>query len=127
MFAVNGMTVGPPTLNPLLVWWRSLHLTWNECPISERRAKTWNLLPVILAGAFIIRVALALSTDAIPHPDAIFQYLEQAHRIVFGNGIVPWEYRYGIRSWLIPGFIALILKSCARPWVREPGFLSAGG
>ena len=39
---------------------------------------------------------------ATHHPDETIQYLEQAHRIVFGYGVVPWEFRYFIRSWLIP-------------------------
>ena len=66
-------------------------------------------MPLVLAAAFLVRAALALNTDLISHPDAIFQYLEQGHRLAFGYGVVPWEYVYGIRSWIVPGFIALIL------------------
>lgn len=42
-------------------------------------------------------------------PDEIYQSLEQAHRVVFGRGIVPWEYVEGTRSWLFPGVLAGIM------------------
>jgi hypothetical protein len=32
----------------------------------------------------------------------VFQSLEQAHHLVFGHGIVPWEFQVGLRCWLIP-------------------------
>ena len=38
------------------------------------------------------------------------QYLEPAHRLVFGNGATFWEYFYGARSWLVPGLVAGVLK-----------------
>jgi phosphatidylinositol glycan class B len=56
------------------------------------------------------RFGVGLATDAVLHPDEVFQYLEQAHRLVFGPGMIPWEYEYGIRSWLVPLGIGLILK-----------------
>jgi hypothetical protein len=42
----------------------------------------------------------------IYRPDELFQYLEQAHRIVFGHGLVTWEYRDNIRSLLLPYALA---------------------
>lgn len=45
--------------------------------------------------------------------DEVYQYLEPAHRLVFGYGIVAWEFREGLRSWIIPGFIAGIIKAAA--------------
>ena len=42
----------------------------------------------------------------IHYPDEIMQSLEQAHRLVFGNGLVPWEFRDGARSWLLPALLA---------------------
>ena len=55
----------------------------------------------LLALAVALRIA-AFDPYATHHPDETIQYLEQAHRIVFGYGVVPWEFRYFIRSWLIP-------------------------
>ena len=64
----------------------------------------------VLVLAFAARAAVALSGDFVLHPDEIMQYLEPAHRLVFGNGVTYWEYFYGARSWLVPGFVAGILK-----------------
>ncbi len=67
------------------------------------------VLPLVLIGALMIRAAVALFTDHIYHPDELFQALEQAHRWVFGNGIIPWEFRFGTRSWLLPGLVSVPL------------------
>jgi len=56
---------------------------------------------ILMAIALLVRIA-ALIPFSMHHPDEIFQYTEQAHRLVFGYGTVPWEYRYGMRSWLVP-------------------------
>ena len=64
----------------------------------------------ILALAFVARAVIALSGDFALHADEIMQYLEPAHRLVFGNGAIFWEYHYGARSWLTPGFVASVLK-----------------
>ena len=70
----------------------------------------WKALPWIVAAGFVLRVVFALCADNIHHPDEIFQYPEQAHRWVFGNGLVPWEFRFGTRSWLLPAMVALPLR-----------------
>lgn len=59
----------------------------------------------VLAAALGLRL-LALTLGATYHPDEIYQYLEQAHRLVFGYAVVPWEYHYGIRSWFLPTVLA---------------------
>jgi len=66
----------------------------------------WALLAV-LAAAFLSRLAVPYWLPGIHHPDEIFQSLEQAHRLVFGYGVVPWEFRDGARSWLLPGLLSL--------------------
>jgi len=60
---------------------------------------------VVLFVGIVLRV-VAFDPYTAHHPDESFQYLEQAHRIVFGYGVVPWEFRYFIRSWLIPLVVA---------------------
>ena len=42
-------------------------------------------------------------------PDEIFQSVEQAHRFVFGYGLIPWEYREGLRSYIFPGLLAIFV------------------
>ena len=62
---------------------------------------------VCLAFALAIRLPIALFDNNVLAPDEIAQYLEQAHRLVYHHGPVPWEYQVGLRSWLIPGVLAL--------------------
>ena len=82
---------------------RLLHLqTPDERP--------WKFLLPVLALAFVVRAAIALCGDFVLHPDEVMQYLEPAHRLVFGNGVTYWEFFYGARSWLVPGMVAGVLK-----------------
>lgn len=70
-------------------------------------------LAATLATAWLLRLGLGLVLPRYHHPDELFQYYEQAHRIAFGSGVVPWEYRDGIRSWLLPGILAGLMKLSA--------------
>jgi phosphatidylinositol glycan class B len=75
------------------------------------RDGTFKLIVVaVLLVACIPRFWAAWVDQGIFWPDEIFQGPEQAHRAVFGFGIVPWEFRSGARSWVFPGLIAAILK-----------------
>lgn len=65
-----------------------------------------HALALIVAGALAIRLALLAGAPRSYFPDEIFQYLEAAHRLAFGPAVVPWEYRAGIRSWLLPLLLA---------------------
>lgn len=76
----------------------------------ENTEEIWQHLPLVLVLAFVARAAVALSGDFVLHPDEIFQYLEPAHRLVFGNGVTYWEYFYGARAWFVPGLVAGVLK-----------------
>lgn len=82
---------------------------------------SWHWLWPLLGIGFALRLVLAFNTNYILRPDEQVQYLEQAHRIVFGYGMVPWEYRVGARNWMIsyPAIFALYLaKSLGleQPW-----------
>ena len=88
--------------------------------------RPWKYLPLVLVLGFIARAAVALSGDFVLHPDEIMQYLEPAHRLVFGSGISYWEYFYGARSWLVPGAVAFVLKLFDLVGLGEP-FWYVGG
>ncbi|MDE2667808.1 MAG: hypothetical protein OXI69_16820 [Acidobacteriota bacterium] len=88
--------------------------------------RTWKYLPLVLALAFAARAAVALSGDFVLHPDEIMQYLEPAHRLVFGSGITYWEYFYGARSWLVPGTVAGLLMLFDAVGLGQP-FWYVGG
>ena len=75
------------------------------------RNNTWSR-PLIwsLIFAFIINSTLLLLFPGAIRPDETFQYMEPAFRLVTGHDVMTWEWRSGIRSWLIPGTIAGILQ-----------------
>ena len=86
----------------------------------------WRYLPLVLALAFAVRAGVALSGDFVLHPDEIMQYLEPAHRLVFGSGVTYWEYFYGARSWLVPGLVAAVLALFDALGLGEPRWYVAG-
>jgi phosphatidylinositol glycan class B len=69
---------------------------------------------LILVGGLVVGAALrlwvAFTDDGIFWPDEVFQSIEPAHRLVFGYGMVAWEFIEGARNWALPGFIAFWFK-----------------
>jgi len=63
----------------------------------------------VMLIALSLRMAAALFCEGYYHPDEHFMVLEEAHRIVFGYGIIPWEFVLGARSWFLPGVYSVIL------------------
>ncbi len=63
----------------------------------------------IIVLSLVVQLALAKLFPNILWPDEIFQTVEQAHRIVFGYGVVPWEFQpdFGIRNWVFPGLLTV--------------------
>lgn len=76
-----------------------------------------------LAVALALRILLALVLPTLYHPDEVFQSLEPAHRLAFGYGAVSWEWRYGIRSWVFPGFLAAVMRVTAWMGQGSRGYL----
>ena len=98
---------------------RLLHLQTSD-------ERPWRFLLPVLALAFAVRAAIALSGDFVLHPDEVMQYLEPAHRLIFGNGVTYWEFFYGARAWLVPGMVAGMLKVFDLVGLGEP-FWYVGG
>jgi len=59
----------------------------------------------LLALAALLRTAAALPL-AFHHADELWQYTEPAYHIAVGPWVIAWEMRDGIRTWLIPIFLA---------------------
>ena len=82
----------------------------------------WMMVGV-LGVALVVRVAAVLAFPSLHHPDENFQLFEQAHRLAFGYGIVPWEFIFGIRSPVLPVILASVFRLSA-PLVGGPeGYL----
>src|SRR6266446_3947872 len=77
-----------------------------------RTADTFLFVGTLIL-AFVLRLGCAILFRNVNHTDEIFQYMEPAHRLVFGYGLVTWEFREGGRSFLVPAAIAAIMKAAA--------------
>ncbi|MEE9252451.1 MAG: mannosyltransferase [Thermodesulfobacteriota bacterium] len=80
------------------------------------KTNAYILLIICLLGLWL-RVGLGLLLPNIMMPDEIFQTLEQAHRLAYGYGIIPWEFWVGLRNWLLPMFLASVMYSTG--WLAE--------
>ena len=88
--------------------------------------RPWKFLLPVLVLAFAVRAAIALCGDFVLHPDEVMQYLEPAHRLVFGSGVTYWEFFYGARAWLVPGIVAGALKVFDLVGLGEPVWYVGG-
>ena len=86
---------------------------------SDARARA--LLLASLALGVVLKVRIVFTDDGINWPDEIYQSFEPAHRLVYGYGLVPWEFLEGARTWAVPAFVAVWL------WLGKLFGLSAAG
>ncbi len=77
---------------------------------STDTVQFWSCLIGFGVLGFAARAAVALLRPVMHRPDEIFQTLEPAHRLLTGWGVVTWEWREGIRSWLFPQLLAGVMK-----------------
>jgi hypothetical protein len=78
-------------------------------------ARTARLLATLgLAIALLLRLVPTVFQPSLDWGDEIYQATEPAHRLVFGTGLVTWEFVARIRSWLLPGAIAAIMWPARR-------------
>ena len=87
---------------------------------SGRSRALWPMLHALAAAALVLRLVVAWWSEHVSHPDEIFQYLEQAHRLVYGYGFVPWEFRFGARNWLLPAALAALLEALRAIGLDQP-------
>jgi hypothetical protein len=77
-----------------------------------RRRLGFALSAVFFAG--LVARLVILPFEGPHHPDEFFQYLEPAWYHLTGVGAQAWEWRRGVRSWVLPGYngawMALLLK-----------------
>jgi phosphatidylinositol glycan class B len=86
-----------------------MHTMVDKRPVILERARQLTgdrTLLFLLALALLVRLAAIVAFPSLHHPDENFQLFEQAHRIAFGYGVVPWEFREGIRSPVLPYLLA---------------------
>ena len=81
-------------------------------PSAGGDAPVWGHLWTLLAVGLALRLVAVFSADWTYRADEIMQYLEQAHRLVFGAGFMPWEIRLGARNLLIAAPAAGVMALC---------------
>jgi GPI mannosyltransferase 3 len=91
---------------------------WTEALAGPRLGLFVLTLALGLGAA--LRLWLSFSDDGVYWPDEIYQSLEPAHRLVFGYGVIPWEFQEGARNWALPGFCAALLKLATLVGLAEP-------
>lgn len=89
-------------------------------PLAESARVGAILLALVLAVGLAGRLWLSFTDDGIYWPDEIYQSLEPAHRLVFGYGLIAWEYGLGARTWLLPGLVAGILWISSAAGLDDP-------
>jgi hypothetical protein len=67
------------------------------------------LLALMLLG-FFLRVGAFLRFPNVNDTDEILETQEPAHHLAYGYGVVAWEWRQGARSWVLPGFLAAVMR-----------------
>ncbi len=76
---------------------------------GEDRTRLPASMMLVLAGLILTSYAAKLVVfwlaPNMSYADVTFQYLEQAHRLMYGRGLLPWEFVSGARPWLVPGLI----------------------
>lgn len=79
-----------------------------------------SIATIIFVVAVALRVWRAQLPDDTVYADDVFQILEPAHRLVFGYGYIAWEFVAGVRNWLLPGTLALVLGGLSRIGLDQP-------
>src|SRR5262249_42066810 len=70
---------------------------------SKAKRKPWVALGCVFMVSLLLRVVAYEMKPAL-HPDEIFQYLEPAWWHLHGVGWKSWEWRDGVRSWVLPSY-----------------------
>jgi GPI mannosyltransferase 3 len=76
---------------------------------GERLLVAAGLL-LIVTVAILLRLVPILFVPSMNWGDEVFQTVEPAHRLVYGYGLMTWEFQLGMRSWLLPGAIAGLIE-----------------
>jgi GPI mannosyltransferase 3 len=81
-------------------------------------------LIIILLISISVKTAIIILLPALYHADENFQLFEAAHRLSFGYGIAPWEFREGIRSLVVPSALAGIFTAVSAISDRPEVYIS---
>jgi phosphatidylinositol glycan class B len=86
----------------------------RRCALPTALPNERRLALIAMGGLVILTIVLRLVplvfVPSINWWDEIFQSTEQAHRLVYGYGLIPWEFQLGVHSWLLPAAVAGLME-----------------
>lgn len=86
-------------------------------------SKEQNAFVFTALVAFLLHFIVAHVSPTLVWPDEVFQTLEQGHRWMWGYGVIPWEFRDGVRSWVLPGLLGLVMRATSGLGPGSYGYL----
>jgi phosphatidylinositol glycan class B len=96
----------------------------RRASLPDLSASPRTALALVYALALILRISAAFLPDRTFYPDEHFQLLEQGHRLVFGYGLVPWEFEAGIRNWILPALVGGVIAAATGLGFENPAVWS---
>lgn len=103
--------------------WQSSRLSVSKMNLKSH---AWHyFLVCVFLIALLLRIGVAMRVPSLTHPDEIFQTQEPAHRLAYGYGIITWEWRDGIRSWMFPAILAALMRATDWMGPGSSGYLWA--
>src|SRR5882762_4788892 len=98
-----------------------LAIQWSPIRWSSERQLAAAGLVLLVLTAIGLRLVPILVEPSLNWWDELFQAIEPAHRLVYGYGLVPWEFQLGMRSWLLPGIVSALIE-IVRPIGDGPAY-----
>jgi GPI mannosyltransferase 3 len=95
----------------------------NVQAASSSRSRTAVGCVLLVLLALALRIGLAEKITTVFQPDEIFQSLEPAHRLAYGYGVITWEWIVGMRSWVVPFFLSVIMRLTGWMGAGSSGYL----
>ena len=81
----------------------------DQAPLSKQLPAVGGVLLLVVI-AVVLRLVPTVFVPSMNWGDEVFQTIEPAHRLVYGYGLVTWEFQLGMRSWLLPGALAAVIE-----------------
>lgn len=91
--------------------------------MTPRAPRLTELLGLLLFAA-LVRWGLALVSPNLFWPDEVYQTLEPAHRLAFGSGLESFEWRIGLRSYVVPGLLSAVMAVTAPFGAGSSGYVA---
>jgi hypothetical protein len=76
------------------------------------------------AGGALLALALVALRRGRAHQDEVFQFLEPAHQLVHGYGVLAWEWTRGLRNWAVPGLLGGVMWLARAVGLEHPWAVS---